>query len=242
MSTPADHARSRTGEAYRVLRAAIVAGSLAPGSRLSPNELSQRFQLGPTPIREALARLAAENLAVAIEQRGYRAAPLSVGELTELLDLRLGFEREALIRSMRAGNDEWEAGIVAAYHFLARCEPPRPGQDAEAIALWGQRHDAFHLALIDGVKAPWLRRFHRQAIEQIERYRLAILRAGQAGPPDARLARILSHQDHAELRDAVLARDEPAALQRLDRHVGETAAIFAAQFAAVQARAKLGTG
>lgn len=233
MSDEETQPRSRTGDAYRLMREAIVTGELPPGHRLSPGELSARFGLGPTPIREALSRLAAENLAVAFEQRGFRVAPLSVAELRELLSLRLGFEREALVRAMRAGGDEWEAGIVGAYHLLSLTEPPQPGMPDAAVAQWSIRHDAFHLALFAGVEAPWLRRFHRQAVEQIERYRHAILRAGHGASSPARLAALLSHQAHADLRDAVIRRDEAEAIARLDHHVGETAEIFVERFAAL---------
>lgn len=230
----AEKARSQTGEAYRTLRGAIVSGVLAPGERLSPAELSARFGLGPTPIREALARLAAENLAVAFEQRGYRVAPLSGTELRELLALRLGFEREAMFRSMREGGEVWEANLVAAFHMLARTEAPHPGMTPETLAKWSQRHDAFHLAIIAGCDAPWLRRFHAMAVEQIERYRVAILRHRGVPAAEARLQRLLSHEDHADLRDAVLSRDEARADAALTAHIGETAEIFAAMFEAYE--------
>ena len=233
-----EKARSLTGEAYRILRGAIVTGELAPGLRLSPAELSARFGLGPTPIREALARLAAENLAVAFEQRGFRVATLSSVELRELLRLRLGFEREAMFRSMREGGDVWETGIVAAFHLLARAAPPHPGMMPEALDLWSQRHDAFHLAVIAGCEAPWLRRFHAMTVEQIERYRVAILRHRGVQEVEARLQRLLSHEDHADLRDAVLSRDEARADACLTAHIGETAVIFADMFEAFEVSTK----
>ena len=229
-----DKARSQTGEAYRTLRGAIISGELRPGLRLSPAELSARFAFGPTPIREALARLAAENLAVAFEQRGYRVAPLSGSELRELLDLRLGFEREAMFRSMREGGADWEAGVISAFHLLSRTEAPHPGIAPAALEDWSRRHDAFHLAIIDGCTAPWLRRFHAMAVEQVERYRVAILRHHGVPVAEARLQRLLSHEEHASLRDAVLSRDTARADAALTAHVGETAEIFAAMFEAYE--------
>lgn len=241
MTTGDDQAKSRTGEAYRMLRAAIVSSDLAPGARLSPAELATRFDLGPTPVREALARLAAENLAIAIEQRGFRVAPLSTAELRELLDLRLGFERDAMCRSMREGGDDWEARVIAACHLLTRAEAPHADMRPEQIALWSQRHDAFHEAILSGCSAPWLMRFHRQSVEQIERYRLAILRQSARFPAGSegakRLARILSHEDHIALRDAVLSRDEAKASAALTAHIGETGEVYGGLFAQITAAA-----
>jgi DNA-binding GntR family transcriptional regulator len=229
-----EKARSQSGEAYRALRSAIVAGDLAPGLRLSPAELSARFGLGPTPIREALARLAAENLATAIEQRGYRVAPLSSAELRELLTLRLGFEREAMFRSMSEGGPAWEAELVAAFHLLSRSEAPHPGIAPDALEIWSRRHDAFHIAIIAGCDAPWLRRFHAMAVEQIERYRIAILRQRALPEWEMRLQRLLSHEDHAALRESVLSRDEARADAALSAHISETADTFAAMFENVE--------
>ncbi|KAF0230447.1 MAG: GntR family transcriptional [Beijerinckiaceae bacterium] len=230
MTTTAEQSRSQTGEAYHALRGAIVSGALAAGARLSPADLSTKFGFGPTPIREALARLSAENLALAIEQRGFRVAPLSGVELRELLDLRLGFEREAMFRSMREGGDVWEAGVVAAHHLLMLSAPPHPGSLPAERELWGQRHDAFHLSLIAGCAAPWLKRFHRMTVDQIERYRIAILRQPDAGDARDRLTHLLSHAEHTALRDAVLSRDEARADAALSAHIRDTAEIFAAMF------------
>lgn len=240
MNREGEQAKSRTGEAYRVIRGAIVAGDLAPGARLGPADLAERFGFGPTPIREALARLAAENLAIAIEQRGFRVAPLSTMELRELLDLRLGFEREAMRRSMREGGHDWEARILAACHMLTRCDEPHAGMAAEGVALWSGRHDAFHEAIISGCDAPWLSRFHRQCLEQIERYRIAILRKSgrftEGSEGEARIRRLLSHDDHIALRDAVLSRDEARAEAALSAHIGETAAVYGDLFEEIAGR------
>lgn len=234
MTQDGDAARSRTGEAYRRLRAAIVLGELAPGARLGPGELARRFGFGPTPVREALSSLAAENLAVAIEQRGFRVAPLSSGELRELLSLRHGFEREAMLRSMQEGGPEWEAGVVSAHHLLSLTAEPRVGAAPAEIADWSRRHDAFHEAIIAGYDGPWLRRFHRASVAQIERYRMAILRNIGSMPERSeavrRNRRILSHREHALLRDAVLSRDAAEAEARLADHIGETAEVFVALF------------
>lgn len=234
MSREDSAARSQAGEAYRLVRTAIVEGTFPPGARLSPAELAQRYGLGGTPVREALARLAAENLAVAIEQRGFRVAPLSGAELRELLELRKDFELRALIASMNQGGEDWEAGIVAARHRLMRCEPPRAGLPAVDLARWSERHDLFHLALIDGCRKPWLRRFHRTCVEQIERYRMAILarRATRIDPGiEARLARLLAHDDHSLLAETILRRETERACALLAMHIDETAAIFTALFA-----------
>jgi DNA-binding GntR family transcriptional regulator len=63
-------------QAYAVLRAAIIDGTLAPGERLRDPELVLRLGLSRTPIREALARLQEDGLVESEPNRFTRVAPL----------------------------------------------------------------------------------------------------------------------------------------------------------------------
>ena len=58
------------------LRQAILAGALEPDERLITATLSEQFSVSPTPLREALQRLAAEGLVEITPQRGARVAAL----------------------------------------------------------------------------------------------------------------------------------------------------------------------
>src|SRR5579859_305101 len=55
---------------YRGLRHLILTGALPPVARLIELQLAQQFDVSRTPVREALARLTAEGLAVADPVRG----------------------------------------------------------------------------------------------------------------------------------------------------------------------------
>lgn len=230
MSHPPPAAKSMAGAAYQVVRSAIVAGTLPPGSRLGPAEIAERFGFGVTPTREALSRLSAENLVIAYEQRGFRVSPLSSVELRELLALRLGFERDAIMRSIAEGGVKWEAAVIAALHILKRCPEPTPDQSEADLNIWNQRHDAFHAALMSGTDAPWLKRFHALSVAQIERYRVAILRHGALHDAHSAAAQLLphmiSHKAHDTLCEAVLSGDAGLAEQTLRHHITETANIF----------------
>ncbi len=225
--------KSLSEEAYAVLRRAIMDGDPPPLARLSPADLSKRFELGTTPIREALSRLAAEHMVVALPQRGFRVAPLSAAELSDLLNLRLGFERDAVLLSMQARHPRWRLGVEAALEALLRTKPPAPGQRSADFAEWSRAHDTFHEALMAGTELPWLRRFHRLTLDQIERYRAAMLRrhAEPGAPsPNPRFISLLGHADHAAIAEAVLRGDRMQADTLLDRHMREAGAVFLALF------------
>ena len=104
--------------AYQRLRADIVVGVFEAGKPLRLEALRQRYGLSFSPLREALMRLQSERLVISTALRGFSVAPLSREEMMDATETRILIECEALRRSMRNGDDDWEAGIVAAFHSL----------------------------------------------------------------------------------------------------------------------------
>ena len=76
-------------KAYVDLRHDIIRGVLAPGRPLRLADLSERYGMGFSPLREALNRLQAERLVTAESLRGFRVAPLSLDELHDTVSLRI---------------------------------------------------------------------------------------------------------------------------------------------------------
>ena len=62
--------------AYRALREDIIRGTRPPRERLRIEKLKALYHVGPTPLREALQMLAAEQLVTATGNRGFTVAPL----------------------------------------------------------------------------------------------------------------------------------------------------------------------
>lgn len=65
------------------LREMIALGELAPGTLLKQRQLAQRFQVSPTPVREALRRLESEGLVSYDVHRGSRVASVDREEQEE---------------------------------------------------------------------------------------------------------------------------------------------------------------
>lgn len=55
---------SLSDDVYEAIKALIMNHAIAPGSRLSIDQLARDLAVSPTPIREALARLESDGLAV----------------------------------------------------------------------------------------------------------------------------------------------------------------------------------
>ena len=84
---------SLTQQAYQALEELIVTLQLAPGEVLSEGSLTGMLDIGRTPVREALQRLALEGLVIILPRRGILVSEINVSSQLELLRLRREVER-----------------------------------------------------------------------------------------------------------------------------------------------------
>ncbi len=207
--------RTHADDALIRLRQDIITGEFAPGVRLRPDQLEERYGIGRNPVREALSRLAVEGLVRGEGQRGFQVAPITRAELLDVADLRQRFSTLALARSIANGDEHWEAGIVAAYHRMSRMEASLVGDPASYADEWEKRNSAFHTALEAACGSPWLLHFCALLYEQSERYRRAVVRYPKLRPS--------IHTEHKAILDACLARDEAEACRLLADHIARGA-------------------
>jgi DNA-binding GntR family transcriptional regulator len=83
------------------LRQAILDVRLLPGAPIAESEIAARFGSSRTPVREALLRLAEEDLVEVLPQRGTYVATLSLSRIEEALFVREAIEC-AVIRQVAA--------------------------------------------------------------------------------------------------------------------------------------------
>jgi GntR family transcriptional regulator, carbon starvation induced regulator len=206
-----------TEKAYEALRQDIVRGTLKPGQQLRMAELSAQYQMGFSPLREALSRLQAEGLTVLAPLRGFTVATLSISEMWDTINLRILIECEALRLSMQKGGDDWEAGIVSTLHALMRQYERNSG--SENLAVWEleSRHHAFHMQLVSACGSPRMLKLIEQLYVDTERYRIPILL--QSTPHRGRNIQ----EEHTAIADAVLACQSESAIQKLVEHYRLTA-------------------
>ncbi len=75
--------------AYRLLKADIVRGVFDMGEKLNENQLARRYEVGKTPIREALGMLQQEGFVQAVPRVGYLTSQLTVRDVDDIFELRL---------------------------------------------------------------------------------------------------------------------------------------------------------
>lgn len=222
--------RSRTGRISRAtlteqleeaLRADILDGVFEPGRRLRAAELSERYGVSATPLREALQRLAVENLVELDPRFGATVARISESDLRDVYDMLSLFACLALERSIARGDEAWAKEITRRFdEKVAASQRLEAGGslDDEARRRLGteasEAHWAFHQALYAACGSPWLLRFVATLHAHAERYRrLAMQSSG---------LRRDSRHEHEGIMLPALARDSQKAVAALRDHLDLT--------------------
>jgi GntR family carbon starvation induced transcriptional regulator len=216
-------AQTLTEQVLFRLRDDIVSGKLAASEKLRVQDLSRRYGVGASPLREALSRLTADGLVANESNRGFRVAPVSVADFLDIVDNRRRLESLALEQSIEAGDDAWEGRLIADYHQLRKLEATyRPSSKLNDPTFeWERRHRTFHRSLISACPSPWLLHFDWLLVCQFDRYRrLVILNAGTTRP---------GRQQEEALYNAALARNAKKASQILCKHIDDSASLILRQ-------------
>src|SRR3954449_739292 len=99
--------RTVAGQVAEHLKAEILAGERAPGSRLPQVEIARALGVSTTPVREALAGLQREGLVRLHPQRGAVVFLPSVGDLKEHYEIRAALESLAAAKAAERFRHEW---------------------------------------------------------------------------------------------------------------------------------------
>ncbi|HET6593009.1 MAG: FCD domain-containing protein [Xanthomonadales bacterium] len=94
-------------QAYRRLEHLLVTLALAPGALVQESVLCERLQIGRTPVREAVQRMAGHGLLRVLPRKGLLVAPVLRSELNQVLETRRVLERLLVVKaSERASIDQ----------------------------------------------------------------------------------------------------------------------------------------
>jgi len=85
--------------AYADLRDRIVTLRIPPGAPIDEDVLGGELGIGRTPVREAIKRLALENLVTVFPRRGTFASEINITDLADISDVRMQLEGHAAYRA-----------------------------------------------------------------------------------------------------------------------------------------------
>jgi DNA-binding GntR family transcriptional regulator len=193
--------------AYVQLRDRIVTLRLAPGTVLREDELMSELGIGRTPLREAIKRLALENLVAVQPRSGTYVTSVDASDIVHIAEVRAELEAQAAELAARRMDEPLRARAEALLEQVRSLD-----RAADADALMGLDESVHRLAW-ESSRNPYL-------IETLERYFVLSLRVWYVV-----LDRVpglgAAVFDHARLLEAVLAGDATGARALMREHVIE---------------------
>ncbi len=204
MAVETVEARSQSEEAYLRIRDRIVSLDMPPGSVVNEARLREKLKIGRTPIREALQRLARENLVKSVPHRGTFVTDVNITDLARITEVRVVLEAHAarLAAEKLAGTDR-----EAIEDLLAVVERRSVTDQRELMQLDQQIHQLVYRA----ARNPFLE-------ATLERYFNLSLRLWYL-VLDREIRLREAVDEHVELLKAILSGDGDRAEQIMRRHV-----------------------
>ena len=210
-----------------VIEEAIVSGELEPGSVLRQEQLSERFGVSRTPVREALRRVAALGLVSFEPNRGVRVRTLSHRDLREAFLVRA--ELESLVTEIAAPKmrpdtllelEECEKRFARLTKEIRSHEPG--GSRRSLMSDWMRGNHAFHDVLYRVADVPYIESVAKAA-------RRTFSGPTVWAPVDDELERLYERNqaEHRAIRQALVAGSVAGARELAREHVMHSFALLA---------------
>lgn len=131
----------------RSLAERIIAGEIAPGSRLRQDHIAEEFGASHVPVREAFRRLEAQGLAVSEPRRGVRVAAFDLSEVKEVAEMRAALE----VLALRHAAPHLTAAILDAAE-----DATKAADNSGDVRSWEEANRRFHRLIIEPCRMPRL--------------------------------------------------------------------------------------
>lgn len=145
---------------HETLRREILSLTLAPGELLDETRLSQRFGFSRSPVREALIRLAGENLVVTLANRSTIVAPIDITRFPAYVDALDIAQRMStrLAAALRTDSDIAEIEACQRAFITAVA-------DKDHLAMSATNKD-FHMAIARAGRNPYVTAFYDKLLDE----------------------------------------------------------------------------
>jgi DNA-binding GntR family transcriptional regulator len=205
-SGPGLERASLADRVYDRLVAAILSGGIPSGAALNVADIAADLSVSPSPVRDAIARLAAEGLVVNNPNRRTTVIRLDRKDVTETFELREMLECGA---ARRAAERMKPADLARLKDLSDRCAKlaGKPERKREMLDL----DNEFHLALVEASGNELLVR----ELERCNR-RVRVMQLLRLAPERMALARA----EHDAVIMALERRDPDAAESAMRAHLG----------------------
>jgi DNA-binding GntR family transcriptional regulator len=118
MTSANQSVQSLAEQAYQLLEEKLVTLELSPGSHVSEGQLIDLTGFGRTPVREAIQRLAQQELFTVLPRKGLVVTPVSRASMVHVLEARKPLERVVVHRAALNASDSQRSEIAAIARTL----------------------------------------------------------------------------------------------------------------------------
>jgi len=199
---------SKKDKAYQAIKQAIITGQLESAKIYTITELSETFNVGRSPAREALVILASEGLIDPIPRSGYQVKSLTIQDLLEIFHLRSVLEVEGVgLAASRITADEIHL-LEQNSHQEAVLSQRTEGSAQPNPKGYGLNLD-FHITI---ARASGNNRLVKLLINLLNELERVLTHDPQIAEP----------QQHAEILEALKRRDKRGAQEAMRKHLEDT--------------------
>jgi len=190
-----------TSTVLAYLRAKIISGELAPGSKINENDLSKKLQISRAPVREAFRVLEHEHLVDNVPRKSTYVSTISLKELEDIYQVRRAIELSA-IDLFEAKKVRQLPEVLSTFDTATQLGAPLPG-DTNQVLIYREKITNFHVKMLEATENSWLVEFYRTLYFSLARYQY--LQFQQPGTGDRSLddhRTILGHIEAGEYETA----------------------------------------
>ncbi len=200
--------RTLAEQAYESIKADIIIGALAQGSKIIESDLALKYGISRGPLREAIHRLERIKLVVRIPHAGSRVIKLDIKLMEDIYTARESLEGMAARLAARLMPDE----DIQALHRLLDQHEEAIGKTEGKAYFQREGNIDFHYRIAVASQNQWI-------LENLngELYQLIRMGRHQSGQTPSRPAIALSQ--HRQIISAIEQRDEELAEILMRRHI-----------------------
>ena len=197
---------------YDQIKKAIIFNEIKPGEILKEIELSQKYNVGKTPIREALIILVHENYLQTIPRAGYVVVAPDVQDIMEMFHLRIILEVESVSQAVDRLSDQ------EISQLLDHCEKEKllyQSNDRQQIRElgYGMNQD-LHMAIARASGNTRLAQIVEQLMLDLQRVLL--------NDPNLIEPTLVDHSQHETILRYIQQRDKVNAQEAMRKHIEDT--------------------
>jgi DNA-binding GntR family transcriptional regulator len=194
---------------YNFIKANIINYNYPPGYNLNLGQLSEMLGVSPTPIKDALFRLAGEGLVEIAPRKGTYVKDVTLEDIREILQTRIILETAAVETITASLTDEQLSRFEELFRQMISFKVGE--NDVASYKSYMDRDSEFHLLFFQILGNQRLLNIYRNLNAHIQIVRFRLL--------DKRGKNVTTDQEHAKILEALRKRDPEKAKDAVRRHL-----------------------